>query len=203
MSLMTAERDRGTLAWSLTTPVARPAILLAKWAAGVSALGALAIFVPLAMQIVIATIACGSLPDIVLIAGFGLVYLIVPAFWVALALTLGTLLSSTAGVAGIGMLVLFLPGVIGSFAPTCRGGQPHRRPPLGARPGDRWAGPVGRADRDARGDRDPGDRRRDRLRAAGLLDPPDRNAPLLLGDLGGVAGRLQGYRQRPAARRDR
>jgi ABC-type transport system involved in multi-copper enzyme maturation permease subunit len=118
MSLMTAERDRGTLAWSLTTPVARPAIPLAKWAAGVVALGSAAILVPLALQVVIATIAYGALPDLPLIAGFGVLYLLAPAFWVALAITLGTVSTSTAGVAGIGLLVLFLPSVIGAFAPT-------------------------------------------------------------------------------------
>ena len=104
--------------WSLTTPVARPAILVAKWAAGVVALGTGSIFVPLVLQAVIATIAYGALPDLPLIAGFGVPYLLVPAFWVALAIMLGSVLTSTAGVAGIGLLVLFLPSVIGAFAPT-------------------------------------------------------------------------------------
>jgi ABC-2 type transport system permease protein len=118
IGLMTGERDRGTLAWALTNPVSRPAILLAKWAAAMVALGVFTIVVPLAMQVVIATVAYGSVPDIALVAGFGALYLIVPAFWLAVTIAGGTVISSTAGVAGIGLFVMFLPGIVGTVMPS-------------------------------------------------------------------------------------
>ena len=46
MSLITAERERGTLAWSLSMPLSRPAVLLAKLLAGVFFLGITAVGIP-------------------------------------------------------------------------------------------------------------------------------------------------------------
>ena len=46
MSLLTAERERGTLGWSLSMPLSRPAVLLAKLLAGVFFIGITAVVIP-------------------------------------------------------------------------------------------------------------------------------------------------------------
>ena len=118
VSLMTVERDRGTLAWTLTNPVSRTAVLAAKWTAAVLVLGAISIFLPLGLQVVVAFFAYGGLANIPLIVAFGLLYLAVPAFYVALNLASGTVVPSTAGVAGVGFLVMFLPTLLAPVLPS-------------------------------------------------------------------------------------
>lgn len=117
MSLLSGERDRGTLAWSLTRPVSPTSILAAKWLAAVLVLAVVAIVVPLAVSIGIATVVYGGLPDLGTIGLFAALYVTVPAFYVALALALGTVVKGTGGIAGIGFLVMFLPSVIGALVP--------------------------------------------------------------------------------------
>ena len=118
MSLLSGERDRGTLAWSLTLPVSPTSILLGKWLAAVVVLAVVAILVPLAVSIGVATVLYGGLPDIATIGLFAALYLAVPAFYVALTLALGTVIKSTGGIAGIGFLVMFLPMMIGALVPV-------------------------------------------------------------------------------------
>ena len=118
MSLLSGERDRGTLAWTLTLPVSPTSILLGKWLAAVVVLAVVAILVPLTVSIGVATVVYGSLPDIATIGLFAALYLAVPAFYVALTLALGTVVKSTGGIAGIGFLVMFLPSVIGALVPV-------------------------------------------------------------------------------------
>lgn len=117
LGLMTVERDRGTLAWSLTNPVSRTALLLAKWAATVVVLGLISILLPLGFQVAVAYVAYGGLADIPVVLTFAALYLAVPAFYVAVTLAAGTFITSTAGVAGIGFVVMFLPSLIGPLVP--------------------------------------------------------------------------------------
>jgi ABC-2 type transport system permease protein len=118
MSLIAIERDRGTLAWSLTKPVSRAAVLAAKWVAAFGVLGLLAIVTPLAIQVGVATIVYGGLPDLAVVAGFGALYLTVPAFFVTLTVALGAVVPSTPGVAALAFLVLFLPAAVAGFVPA-------------------------------------------------------------------------------------
>jgi ABC-2 type transport system permease protein len=118
MSLLSGERDRGTLAWSLTRPVSPTSILAAKWLAAVLVLGVVAVLVPLSVSVGVATVVYGGLPDITTVALFAVLYLAVPAFYVALTLTLGTVVKSTAGIAAIGFMVMFLPDVFGALVPV-------------------------------------------------------------------------------------
>lgn len=117
MSLLSGERDRGTLAWSLTLPVSPTSILAAKWLAAVLVFAVVAIAVPLAVSSVIAVPVYGGLPDLATVAVFGVLYVAIPAFYVALALALGTAVRGTGGIAGIGFLVMFLPTLIGALVP--------------------------------------------------------------------------------------
>lgn len=117
MSLLSSERDRGTLAWSLTRPVSPTSILVAKWLAAVIVLTAVAIFVPLAISVGVATVAYGGLPDLGAVGLFAALYVAVPAFYVALTLTLGTVVKGTGGIAGIAFVVMFLPTMLGALVP--------------------------------------------------------------------------------------
>ena len=118
ITLMTVERDRGTLGWTLTNPVSRTSVIAAKWSAAVVVYGTVAVVLPVVASVAAATIAFGGPPDLGTIAIFTALYLMVPAFWIGLMIALGTVVKSTAGVAGIGLLVLFLPNWIASIVPV-------------------------------------------------------------------------------------
>jgi ABC-2 type transport system permease protein len=118
MSLLAAERDRGTLAWGLTLPVSPTSILVAKWLAAVAVLAVVAIAIPLAVSIAVATVVYGGLPDVVTVGLFAALYVAVPAFYVALVLALSTVVKGTGGIAGIGFAVMFLPSLIGALVPV-------------------------------------------------------------------------------------
>jgi ABC-2 type transport system permease protein len=118
MSLLSGERDRGTLAWSLTLPVSPTSVLAAKWLAAVLALGVVTILAPLGVSVAVATVAYGSLPDLGTVGLFAAVYIAVPAFYVSLTLALGTVIKGTGGIAGIGFLVMFLPMMIAALVPV-------------------------------------------------------------------------------------
>jgi ABC-2 type transport system permease protein len=124
MSLLSGERDRGTLAWGLTMPVSPTSILAAKWVAAVVVFSIVAIFVPLALSSGIATVVYGGLPDLAVVGSFAALYVTLPAFYIALALTLGTIVKSTGGIAGIGFVVMFLPSVIGAVLPIAAEATP-------------------------------------------------------------------------------
>ena len=118
MALLTTERDRGTLAWNLTNPVAPASIVAAKFVAAGLVLGATAVVLPLAVSIAIAAVVYGALPNITTVATFAVLFLTLPLFYIALTVALGTFIKSTAGVAGIAILVLFAPAVISALLPA-------------------------------------------------------------------------------------
>ncbi len=108
MGLVTAERERGTLAWVLSRPAARPAFLLSKAVAAFIALAVVVLAIPLAAATIAVTVAYGApaagtigqvvgsvLPDI--------------ALYLALTLALGTFLNSQGGVAGIAIVLTIVP----------------------------------------------------------------------------------------------
>jgi ABC-type transport system involved in multi-copper enzyme maturation permease subunit len=117
MSLMSAERDRGTLGWNLTNPVSRSSILAAKWAAAMVAYGLLGVLLPLAISSAVGGVLYGAVPELGTIGVFAVLYLTVPAFYIGLMVTLGSGLKATAGIAGIGFLVMLLPSGIATFLP--------------------------------------------------------------------------------------
>jgi len=117
IGLITQERTSGTLAWTLSKPVSRASVLLGKWTAGVLMLGVFAVALPLTASVVVATLAYGDVPDIGVIARFGLVLLAVPAFFVALNLAVATRLNSQAGIAAIAFGMFGAPYLISAFAP--------------------------------------------------------------------------------------
>jgi hypothetical protein len=117
IGLITQERTSGTLAWTLSKPVSRASVLLGKWTAGMLMLGIFAVALPLTASVVVATLAYGDVPDVGVIARFGLVLLAVPAFFVALNLAVATRLNSQAGIAAIAFGMFGAPYLISAFAP--------------------------------------------------------------------------------------
>jgi ABC-type transport system involved in multi-copper enzyme maturation permease subunit len=117
MSLISTERDRGTLGWNLTNPVSRTSILAAKWAAAMVVYGSLGVFLPIAISSAIGTVVYGAVPELGTVGLFALLYLTVPAFYIGLMVALGTGLKATAGIAGIGFLIMFLPSGFGALLP--------------------------------------------------------------------------------------
>jgi len=113
MSLLVGERDKGTLAWSLSKPLSRDALLLAKWTAGTLMYVAFGLLLPLVVGTFVATVVYGALPDFGALAVMATGLAAVPAFYIGLSLALGTRISSAAAVAGIGVGVTFLPQLAG------------------------------------------------------------------------------------------
>jgi len=117
MALMSSERDRGTLAWSLTNPVSPSSVIAAKFIASMLVFSLTAIVLPLAVSIGIATVVYGGLPDLRIVGTFAVLFLALPAFYIALTIGLGTVVKSTAGVAGIAFSVMFVPQILGGLLP--------------------------------------------------------------------------------------
>lgn len=115
-SLLIGERDRGTLAWSLSKPLSRSGLLLGKWIAATIMFTVFGIVIPMVASVVAAAIAYGP-PDLGAIAFGTLLLVATPAFFVALTLALATYLPSPAGVAGAGIGVALAPVFIGALLP--------------------------------------------------------------------------------------
>jgi len=118
MGLISTERDRGTLAWSLTNPVSPTSIIAGKFAAALLVFGAVGVVVPLAVSVVVAAFAYGALPDLAVVGRFTVLYLMVPAFFIAVMVAVGTGVKATAGIAAIGFLVLLAPPLLGAVLPV-------------------------------------------------------------------------------------
>jgi ABC-2 type transport system permease protein len=117
MALISAERDRGTLAWNMTNPVSPTSIIASKFVAALLVIGVAAVLVPLAISVAVAAIAYASAPDLATVGFFGLLFLTLPIFYVGLTIALGTVVKSTAGVAGLAFAVMFVPAIFGGLIP--------------------------------------------------------------------------------------
>lgn len=117
IGLLTQERASGTLAWTLSKPISRRSLLVAKWTAAMVMLGVFAVALPLAVSVAVATWSYGSLPDLAAVAKYGLVLLGLPAFFVALNLALATRVNSQAAIAAVAFGVTAAPYFLGAFLP--------------------------------------------------------------------------------------
>jgi len=118
IGLLIQERGTGTLAWTLSKPISRNSLLLAKWLVAVAMLTLFGLVVPLSVSVVVATVFYGGMPDLARVATLGGVLIAVPAFYVAFNLALSTRLNSQAGVAAIGVGVAMVPLLFGGFLPA-------------------------------------------------------------------------------------
>ena len=116
MSLIVAERESGTLAWTASKPVSRSAIWLAKFAVSAVVLWVAAGLIPLAATVALVLALYGPLPLLPIVTmaiGMGLAI----ALYVAVALATSTVITSQAAVAAIAIGVMFLPQMLGLFVP--------------------------------------------------------------------------------------
>jgi ABC-2 type transport system permease protein len=116
MTLISTERDRGTLAWSLSNPVSPTAILAAKTLVATLILAVTTVVLPLAVSYGISSAVYGT-PDLGMVVRFGALYLSVPIFYVVLTVAFGTAIRSTAGVAGAALAVMLIVPGIGQLVP--------------------------------------------------------------------------------------
>jgi ABC-type transport system involved in multi-copper enzyme maturation permease subunit len=118
MALLSAERDRGTLAWSLTNPVSPTSIITAKYVVATLVLMTTAIIVPMLLSSGLSTVVYGGPPDFRIVGTFGVLFLAVPTFYVALTVAVGTAVKSTVGVAAVAFAVMFVPQILGGLLPV-------------------------------------------------------------------------------------
>jgi len=116
MSLLIAERDSGTLAWTISKPVSRTSVLVSKWLTSTLVLWVAAVVIPLAFTTVVVTVLYG-LPDVATVVELAIGLLGVPALFVAIALAAATVVPSQAAVAAIGLTVFAAPLIIGGVLP--------------------------------------------------------------------------------------
>ena len=117
MALLSTERDRGTLGWTLTNPVSPWSVVAAKYLVAFVVFSATAVVLPMLGSIGLATVVYDGLPDLQIVGTFAALFLALPAFYVALTVALGTAVKSTVGVAGIAFAVMFIPQVLGGLLP--------------------------------------------------------------------------------------
>lgn len=117
VSLLIVERDRGTLAWSLTKPLSRRAMLAGKWIGAMAVYVPFGIVLPMIVCVAAATVAYGAAPDLGRIALATALLASVPAFFIALTLALSTVLPSQSAVGGAAVLVAVVPGIVGAISP--------------------------------------------------------------------------------------
>ena len=123
MSVLVAERESGTLAWTASKPVSRTAIWLAKWVAAVAMIFLLAALIPFAVTVVEAIVLYGpveAMPVGAMVLGMAMAVI----FYTTVVLATSTYVNSQAGVASIAVAVAFVPTIItgilpvGEFLPT-------------------------------------------------------------------------------------
>jgi MYXO-CTERM domain-containing protein len=117
MSLLLAERDSGTLAWTISKPVSRTSVLVSKWLTSTLILWVTAIIIPLALTTMLVTVLYGQ-PDLTAVVLLGASLITVPALFVGIALTAATIVPSQAAVAAIGLTLLAAPPIVGGILPA-------------------------------------------------------------------------------------
>ena len=117
MSLLVAERDSGTLAWTISKPVSRTSVLVSKWLTSTLILWVAAVLVPLSLTTAVVAILYGA-PNLAAVAELGVLLIAVPAFFVAVALVAATFVPSQAAVGAIGLAVLAVPPILGGIIPA-------------------------------------------------------------------------------------
>jgi len=118
-SLLIAERDSGTLAWTFSKPVGRGSAWISKWLSASIALWITAVVIPVIVSFVAAWALYG-MPDVraaaILAIGLGAV----TSLYAAVTLTASTFVPNQAAVAAIGLAVMFVPDLLTGVLPGLR-----------------------------------------------------------------------------------
>jgi ABC-type transport system involved in multi-copper enzyme maturation permease subunit len=118
IGMLVNERSSGTLAWTLSKPLSRSALLLAKWVAGTLAMTVFGLAIPLAVAMGVANFAYGSLPEVGTIVVLALWLAAAAAFILALNLALATRVQSQGAIAAIAFAIALTPYIFGTFLPA-------------------------------------------------------------------------------------
>jgi ABC-type transport system involved in multi-copper enzyme maturation permease subunit len=116
MGLLVAERERGTLGWVASKPVARSSIWASKFASGTAVIWLTGAILPMIVTVgvVVALYGAPSIAAVSLITlGMGATI----AFYVVVALTASTFVNSQPGVAGVTFAVFVLPVLLPAIVP--------------------------------------------------------------------------------------
>jgi ABC-2 type transport system permease protein len=117
MGSITGERDRGTLAWSLSHPAARPAFVISKFISAAAALVVLAATIPVGAATAVASLAYGGAPDLGQVVQVAVALVPQIVFFVALTTALGVFLKSQGPVAALAIVLTFAPRFLHIVAP--------------------------------------------------------------------------------------
>jgi ABC-2 type transport system permease protein len=107
--VLVREKQQGTAAWVLSKPVTRTAFVVSRLVVNAIAILLTAVIVPGAVLY----LSLGLFSDIGWLSPFGyaaglLMFVLHTFYWIALALMMGTLLESSAGVIGVPMILYFV-----------------------------------------------------------------------------------------------
>ena len=117
MSLLIAERESGTLAWTISKPVSRTSVLLSKWLTATVVLWVVAFVIPIAITAGLVTLLYGA-PDVPVVIALVVASITVPALFVGIALVASTYVSNQAAVGAIGLALFILPSIAGGIVPA-------------------------------------------------------------------------------------
>ena len=116
-SLMVSEKQLGTMAWLLTKPVSRPAVVLSKLLASSYVVLFLMVVIPAVLICVQTRLVWGAWPIFPgFLIGLGIVALS-HVFYVALTIMLGTIFQRRGPVSGVAFGVLIAGLILPNFAP--------------------------------------------------------------------------------------
>jgi hypothetical protein len=117
MSLIVAERDAGTLAWTVSKPVSRTSVLVSKWLTSTVVLWLVSVLVPLLATAGLVTVLYGA-PSVGMVAVLAIGLAAATGFFVAVTLTAGTLVPTQAGVVTIALAVFAVPALLVGVVPV-------------------------------------------------------------------------------------
>ena len=117
MNMIVGERESGTLAWTVSKPVSRSAIWLAKFTVSTLVLWVVAGLIPLAATVALVFALYGP-TTVVLVAAMAVGILLAIALFVAVTLAASTVVPSQAAAAAIGLAVMFVPQLLGIVVPA-------------------------------------------------------------------------------------
>lgn len=118
MGLLAVERERGTLAWSVSMPLDRTAVLVSKLASACAVFAVVAVIVPDLVVAIVARLSYGSWPSLGSLTWMPLGAYAVAVFVIVVNLTLSTFVRSQPVVIGTTIcFALLVPGLVSTLAP--------------------------------------------------------------------------------------
>ena len=115
-SLLARERESGTLAWVASKPVTRASIWLSKWSTTTVMTALVAGILPMIATVILVTVLYGALP-VGLVIGIAIGLVATIAFFAAVGLGLGTVISGQAPTIAAAFAIFALLPIVGGILP--------------------------------------------------------------------------------------